>query len=322
MPTSNDRDATRYRIQGRIGRGAFGEVVEASDELLGRRVAIKRLPAASTIPVLARRALLGEARMASAAGRAAVQVFDIVDVQHESWLVMELIEGGSLADRLRKGIEGQAALGLAIASAERLSELHGLGIVHGDIHPGNILLRAEDDVAYSDFGLARVLGKAGAQNRSDRRARSSMRADVDALTRALRTMASHVTGAVPSRLRTTLAAGTAGAVTDARTLASLLQGDRPPTQAPNRAMEPNLEAAARAAREGRLDAARTMLIAAIRAAPTDPDARRRLAYVHWMAGDQYAAIWELEAACRLAPTDGQSRTVLQNWRSIAEGPGL
>ncbi|MGH9480839.1 MAG: serine/threonine-protein kinase, partial [Terriglobales bacterium] len=138
----------RYRIEDSIGVGGMGAVFRARDTQLGRAVAIKT----SSAPLQARFQI--EARAISALNHP--HICTLYDAG-PNYLVMELVEGQSLAARLRAGpLPRNEALGYAIQIAQALGEAHAHGIVHRDLKPGNIML-TRHGVKVLDFGLARIL---------------------------------------------------------------------------------------------------------------------------------------------------------------------
>jgi eukaryotic-like serine/threonine-protein kinase len=145
-------EATSYRILREVGRGGAGTVYEAVDESLGRRLAFK---------VFHRRgadadALLRESRLASMLGpRFAVRVFDADPA--EGWVAMEWATGGSLRDVFARSSTPPS--GWVLPLAEALASLHATGVVHGDLKPGNVLLRSDDAPILADFGVARRPGE-------------------------------------------------------------------------------------------------------------------------------------------------------------------
>ena len=150
----------RYRVTGTLGTGAMGEVYAATDEALGREVAIKVLK--SQRNELAARMLderfRQEARaIASLTHPNVVVVFDIGLDADPPYLVMERVAGPSLKERLATGALAEPevrALGIQIARA--LSAAHERGIVHRDVKPANILVAGDQTWKLADFGVAHV----------------------------------------------------------------------------------------------------------------------------------------------------------------------
>ena len=146
-----------YEILAPIGAGGMGEVYKAKDTRLGRDVAVKVLPARCP-----RRRSCGSA--SSARRRRSRQlshphICTLFDVGHQDgtdYLVMEFLEGETLADRLGKGalpIDQALRIGIEIAGA--LDAAHRQGIVHRDLKPGNVML-TKSGVKLLDFGLAKL----------------------------------------------------------------------------------------------------------------------------------------------------------------------
>lgn len=150
--------AGRYRVDRAIGKGGMGIVWLCHDQTLHRDVAVKQigvLPGES--PHDTARAMR-EARVTAALNhKSAVSVFDVVEHDGATWLVMEYVESSTLAELLisegRLRTDRVAHIGAQVAAA--LSTAHGLGIVHRDIKPGNILVSEGDVAKISDFGIAR-----------------------------------------------------------------------------------------------------------------------------------------------------------------------
>ncbi|WP_163547997.1 serine/threonine-protein kinase [Candidatus Frankia nodulisporulans] len=161
----------RYQLAGVLGRGGFGVVHRATDELLRRPVAVKevRLPVTEngTERDRARQRVLREAR---AAGRlhhpGAVSVLDVIDDGDLPWIVMEYVEGQSLAriisDLGARPIEQTCQIGITLAYA--LEAAHRLGIVHRDVKPSNVLITADGRARLTDFGIAVSHGDARLTN--------------------------------------------------------------------------------------------------------------------------------------------------------------
>ncbi|MFD7718676.1 serine/threonine-protein kinase [Streptomyces sp. NPDC059814] len=151
--------AGRYRLISAIGRGGMGEVWRAADEVLGRSVAVKLLLGEHADESATARFRLEAQTAARLSHPHLVAVFDFGSWEDRLFLVMELVEGRSLADLLLAQerldpeqvarIAGQAAAGLAAA--------HRQGIVHRDIKPGNLMLDAEGAVKIGDFGIAQFV---------------------------------------------------------------------------------------------------------------------------------------------------------------------
>jgi eukaryotic-like serine/threonine-protein kinase len=156
-----------YEITGPLGAGGMGEVYRARDTRLGRPVAIKVLPAAASSDPDRRRRFEQEARAVSALSHPHICVlYDIGSTSSPQaaggatidFLVMELLEGHTLAHRLRKGplpLDQALDLGAQIASA--LAAAHKHGIVHRDLKPANIMLVKAGGAVQAkllDFGLA------------------------------------------------------------------------------------------------------------------------------------------------------------------------
>jgi serine/threonine protein kinase len=147
---------SRYRAVRRIDAGGMGEIWEADDTLLGRRVAIKVLAAELAGDRAAVRRFRREARAtAKLAHPNVTRVFDFVDGE-TPFLVLELLEGHTLAERLRRGgaVPPVEAARIAAAVADSLDAAHRAGIIHRDIKPSNIMLTPSGEVKVMDFGIA------------------------------------------------------------------------------------------------------------------------------------------------------------------------
>ncbi|MFJ8009249.1 serine/threonine-protein kinase [Streptomyces fagopyri] len=157
--------AGRYRLGDVLGRGGMGTVWRAQDETLGRTVAVKELRFPSSIDEDEKRRLITRTlREAKAIARirnnGAVTVFDVVDEDNRPWIVMELVEGKSLAEVIREdGVltpKRAAEVGLAILDV--LRSAHREGILHRDVKPSNVLISDDGRVVLTDFGIAQVEG--------------------------------------------------------------------------------------------------------------------------------------------------------------------
>jgi eukaryotic-like serine/threonine-protein kinase len=158
--------AGRYRLGEVLGRGGMGTVWRAEDETLGRTVAVKELRFPSNIDEEEKRRLITRTlREAKAIARirnnSAVTVFDVVDEDDRPWIVMELVEGKSLAEVIREDglLEPKRAAEVGLAILDVLRSAHREGILHRDVKPSNVLLESGTDrVVLTDFGIAQVEG--------------------------------------------------------------------------------------------------------------------------------------------------------------------
>ena len=148
-----------YEVQAPLGAGGMGEVYRALDTRLSRTVAVKVL--ASTLPSSPelKQRMEREARAISSLNHPHIcQLYDIGSHNGADFLVMEFLEGETLAERLRKGsIPLPEIYRIGIAIAEALAAAHARGIVHRDLKPGNIML-TQGGAKLMDFGLAKPLG--------------------------------------------------------------------------------------------------------------------------------------------------------------------
>jgi len=142
-----------------IGRGGMGEVWQATDEMLGRPVAVKLLIAQDSDPSAAARFRMEAQTSASLSHPHVVGVYDFGAWEHRFYLVMELVEGGSLAQETSGGarLAPERVADIAAGAAAGLAAAHRQGVVHRDIKPGNLLLTPDGTVKLGDFGIARFL---------------------------------------------------------------------------------------------------------------------------------------------------------------------
>ena len=150
-----------YEIVSALGAGGMGEVYKARDTRLDRTVAIKILPETLAADPQFRERFDREARAISQLTHPHIcTLYDVGEQQGTAFLVMEYLEGETLADRLKKGaLPLDDALNVAIQIADALSAAHRHGIVHRDLKPGNVML-TKAGAKLLDFGLAKASGPA------------------------------------------------------------------------------------------------------------------------------------------------------------------
>ncbi|WP_328424488.1 serine/threonine-protein kinase [Streptomyces sp. NBC_00443] len=158
--------AGRYRLEARLGRGGMGVVWQATDQLLGRRVAVKELPLDETLSAAeARRARERTLREAQAVAQLShphvIVVHDILEDDERPYIVMELVDGDSLADRMAAHgpVDAPEAARIGADLLSALQTAHAAGVLHRDITPANVLIEnGTDRVVLTDFGIAQVAG--------------------------------------------------------------------------------------------------------------------------------------------------------------------
>jgi serine/threonine protein kinase/Flp pilus assembly protein TadD len=152
-----------YEILSALGAGGMGEVYLAEDKRLGRKVAIKFLPADVASDERAKQRLLREAQTAATLDHPNIcAIYEVGQEGGYSFIVLQYIEGETLAARLRRGLpEVRESLAIAAQVADALAEAHSRGVIHRDIKPENIMLTTRRQVKVLDFGLAKVLRDPG-----------------------------------------------------------------------------------------------------------------------------------------------------------------
>ncbi|WNF29019.1 protein kinase [Streptomyces sp. C11-1] len=157
--------AGRYRLGEVLGRGGMGKVWRAHDEVLHRTVAVKELTAGLYVAEADRLVLHARTQKeARAAARithpGVVTVHDVIEYDNRPWIVMQYVDGPSLADAAKESGEiaprEAARVGLHVLSALRAA--HGAGVLHRDVKPGNVLLARDGQVLLTDFGIAAIEG--------------------------------------------------------------------------------------------------------------------------------------------------------------------
>ena len=147
-----------YEVQSAIGAGGMGEVYRARDTRLDRAVAVKILPAHLSTDSAARQRFDREARVISSLTHPNIcQLYDVGRQDGVDFIVMELLEGETLADRLKKGpLPLEQVLKCGIEICEGLEKAHKSGVVHRDLKPGNVML-TKSGAKLMDFGVAKAM---------------------------------------------------------------------------------------------------------------------------------------------------------------------
>ncbi|MEU3307935.1 serine/threonine-protein kinase [Nocardiopsis sp. NPDC055551] len=162
---SEQRIADRYVLRRELGRGGMGIVWEAYDTALDRVVAIKQvlLPGHFTDAERddAHARVRREARSAARVNHPTViTIHDVFEHEHDPWVVMELVEGGSLQETLAEegALSPDRVAEIAVSLLEAVRAADAAGVLHRDIKPGNIMMSADGRVILTDFGIATVEG--------------------------------------------------------------------------------------------------------------------------------------------------------------------
>jgi eukaryotic-like serine/threonine-protein kinase len=149
-------DIGPYRILDKLGEGGMGEVYRARDTRLGRDVAIKVLPAAFTNDPDRLARFEREARTLAALNHPHIAaIYGIEEAKSGRALVLELVEGQTLGNRIAHGLKVSDALAIARQIVSALDAAHEKAVVHRDLKPGNIMLTKGGAVKVLDFGLAK-----------------------------------------------------------------------------------------------------------------------------------------------------------------------
>src|SRR3954453_5966100 len=150
----------RYRVVRHVANGGMASVWEAQDELLGRAVAVKLLASHLSEDDRARERFQREARAAASVSNHpnVVTIYDVGEHDNRAFMVMELLTGGTLADKLRAGdrISPRTAMRWRRDAASALDAAHAPDVVHRDVKPANMLLDDGGRLAIADFGLVRL----------------------------------------------------------------------------------------------------------------------------------------------------------------------
>lgn len=157
-PLTAGSNIAHYRVISRLGEGGMGAVYLADDTRLGRRVALKVLPANVAADPERMHRFVQEAKLASALTHPNVAyIYEIGDDAGLRFLAMEYVEGEALSARLARGpLALSELLSVAIQVADALDDAHSKGIIHRDIKPSNLMLTPRGYVKVLDFGLAKL----------------------------------------------------------------------------------------------------------------------------------------------------------------------
>ena len=162
MPLAPGSRLGRIRIDALIGAGGMGSVYRGFDERLERAVAVKEVHAAQNSPAVRTR-FLREARALSQLDHPNIcRIYDVLERADGDYLILELIEGETLRERMTRVLSRDEVLRVVLQVARVLVVAHSRGIVHRDLKPDNIMLTRAGEVKVLDFGLARFSGDAPA----------------------------------------------------------------------------------------------------------------------------------------------------------------
>jgi serine/threonine-protein kinase len=154
----NDRTVSHYRVIKKLGQGGMGEVFLAEDTNLNRHVAIKVLPDEFSHDTERLARFQREAQVLASMNHPNIAtLYGLEESDGKRFIVMELVEGQTLAHRLLKGaLPVEEALEVCRQIAEGLEAAHEKGVIHRDLKPGNVMITADDKIKILDFGLARA----------------------------------------------------------------------------------------------------------------------------------------------------------------------
>ena len=155
----NAIDIPGYRIKREIGRGGMAKVFQAQQLSLRRDVALKVMNPSLSADKRFTKRFTNEGRIIAQLNQPnIITIFDIGVCDYGYYLAMELLNGGSLSDRIKQGLTPQLAQDIAITLAKALDFAHQRDFVHRDIKPSNVLFRDPETPVLTDFGIAKALG--------------------------------------------------------------------------------------------------------------------------------------------------------------------
>jgi tetratricopeptide (TPR) repeat protein len=157
------RTISHYRVLSQLGSGGMGVVYEAEDTRLGRHVALKLLPAEACCDPQAMDRFLREARIVSTLNHPHIcTLHDIGEHDGQQFMVMELLEGESLKERIARGaLSVEDVLDFGVQIADALDVAHTAGVIHRDIKPANLFITRRGQAKVLDFGVAKLAESSG-----------------------------------------------------------------------------------------------------------------------------------------------------------------
>ncbi len=160
IPRQGSVLGSRYRLVSQIAAGGMGDVWRATDEVLGREIAVKVLKRELSGELGFLERFRREARQTAALSHPGIAaVFDYGEEDGNAYLVMELVPGEPLSDLLARdgALPVPVAISLVVQTADALAVAHRAGLVHRDVKPANLLVTPDGTVKVTDFGIARAL---------------------------------------------------------------------------------------------------------------------------------------------------------------------
>ncbi|HRF43864.1 MAG TPA: serine/threonine-protein kinase [Candidatus Competibacteraceae bacterium] len=146
-----------YKVEKLISGGAMGQVYLAIQEALERPVAIKVINPSLSIDATFRQRFLKEGKIVARLRHPYIlTIHDIGECLNQYYMVMEYVEGGTLKNRIQKGLSAEQAVNILRQIASALGHAHRQGFIHRDIKPANILFRDDNNAVLSDFGIAKA----------------------------------------------------------------------------------------------------------------------------------------------------------------------